>query len=126
MIFSPTPHDHTLNYRSATLHLHSPHFLSSDIPAQHEEKRRALANVTNTVTGYSRTAQVGLPDDPNTTRTTVIKCKISAVSCKQRMGGFDGNKEPVLEGEGEDAFKGLYLVGRSGVFLWGTGGIRRR
>jgi hypothetical protein len=109
LILSPTAHDHTVNYRSATLHLHAPQILTDNLPAHHEEKRRSLANVTNTVTGYTRTDQVGFPDDPNTARTTVIKCKIRAISCKQRMGAFDSGQEPVLQGEGGDqkAFRGV-------------------
>jgi hypothetical protein len=66
--------------------------------------------VTNTVTAYSRTSYVGEPVDPNVTNTTVIRCKIRAVSCKQRYGGFDSCKEPELRDEsdqGEKAFQGV-------------------
>jgi len=110
LILSPTAHDHSLNYRSATVHLHSPLILDSTDPEQHEEKRNSLAEVTNTVTAYSRTTYVGEPVDPNVTNTTVIRCKIRSVSCKQRYGGFDSCKEPELRDaadQGEKAFQGV-------------------
>lgn len=110
LVLSPTAHDHSLNYRSATLHLHSPTILDSSDFKQHEEKRRALAEVTNVVTGYDRTTYVGDPVDPNLTNTTVVRCKIRSVSCKQRYGGFDSCKEPELRDEtdqGERAFQGV-------------------
>jgi hypothetical protein len=99
-----------LNYRSATLHLHSPLILDSKDSKQHEEKRNSLAEVTNTVTAYNRTTCVGEPVDPNVTNTTVMRCKIRSVSCKQRYGGFDSCKEPELRDEadqGEKAFQGV-------------------
>ncbi|WVQ76104.1 hypothetical protein IAR50_005744 [Cryptococcus sp. DSM 104548] len=116
MVLSPTAHDHTFNYRSATLHLHNPTILPSPSEPQtpaHEEKRHALAVVTDTCTGYDRTSSVGLPMDANVSGTTVIKCRIAAVSCKQRYGAFNGGQEPVLEseqsgdGEGDRAFQGV-------------------
>jgi hypothetical protein len=110
LILSPTAHDHSLNYRSATLHLHSPTILDSSDPTQHEEKRDSLAEVTNTVTSYDRTTYVGQPVDPNVTSTTVIRLKIKSVSCKQRYGGFDSCKEPELrdlDDQGEKAFQGV-------------------
>ncbi|OXG74974.1 hypothetical protein C348_05781 [Cryptococcus neoformans Gb118] len=108
LVLSPTAHDHSLNYRSATLHLHTPVILSDE--TDHEEKRAALAAVTNTILGYDRIASVGQPLDANVNSTTVIRCKISAVSCKQRYGAFNGGKEPVTEvipGEEANAFKGV-------------------
>ena len=42
--------------------------------------------------------------------TTVIRCKIRSVSCKQRYGGFDSCKEPEFKDEadqGEKAFQGV-------------------
>ncbi|WRT64834.1 uncharacterized protein IL334_001770 [Kwoniella shivajii] len=108
MIFSPTAHDHTLNYRSATLHLRDPQVLDDE--TDHEEKRSALAAVTDTVTGYGRIATVGVPEDASVKRTTVIRCRIAAVSCKQRFGGFNGAKEPepdTPEGHENDAFTGV-------------------
>lgn len=112
LILSPTAHDHSLNYRSATLHLYQPTILDSLVPEQHEEKRCSLAEVTNVVTGYDRTTYVGNPVDPNLTSTTVVRCKIRSVSCKQRYGGFDSCKEPELRDEdtqsqGERAFQGV-------------------
>ncbi|ODO09639.1 hypothetical protein I350_01851 [Cryptococcus amylolentus CBS 6273] len=116
MVLSPTAHDHTFNYRSATLHLHNPTVLPSpsspDTP-HHEEKRHALAVVTDTCTGYDRTSAVGQPMDANVSGTTVIKCRIAAISCKQRYGAFNGGQEPILKseegsgGEGEKAFQGV-------------------
>ena len=70
----------------------------------------ALSEVMTVVCGYPRHEIVGHPDDPNTARTTVIKCKIRAVSCKQRNGAFNGGKEPTLdapEGKEEDGFTGV-------------------
>jgi hypothetical protein len=110
MVFSPTAHDHSLDYRSTTLHLHSPRVLNDDVPAQYEEKRAALAEVLNGVTGYDRTRLVGEPTGANVERTTVVKLKIKAVSCKQRYGAFNGGKEPELdapEGKEADAFTGV-------------------
>jgi hypothetical protein len=75
--------------------------------------------VTNTVTAYSRTTYVGQPVDPNVTNTTVIRCKIRAVSCKQRYGGFDSCKEPELGDEadqGDKAFQGVVPCWTA----WGT------
>lgn len=109
-MLSPTAHDHSLNYRSATLHLHSLTILDSTDPEHHEEKRRALAEVTNSVTRYDRTTYVGNPVDPNLTNTTVVRCKIRSVSCKQRYGGFDSCKEPEMRDEdkqGDRAFQGV-------------------
>lgn len=102
LILSPTAHDHSFNYRSATFHLSQPLILPNEPLESFEEKRRALAGVTNTVVGYARTDTVGLPTGPNVSRTTVIKMKIVAVSCKQRHGGFNGSLEPSLEGDDED------------------------
>lgn len=48
--------------------------------------------------------------DANVKSTIVIRCKIAAVSCKQRYGAFNGGKEPVTEvihGEEGNAFKGV-------------------
>ncbi|KGB75214.1 hypothetical protein CNBG_1052 [Cryptococcus deuterogattii R265] len=108
LVLSPTAHDHSLNYRSATLHLHEPVVLSDE--TDHEEKRAALAAITNTILGYDRISSVGQPMDANVKSTTVIRCKIAAVSCKQRYGAFNGGKEPVTEvihGEEGNAFKGV-------------------
>lgn len=113
MVLSPYSHDHSLNYRSATFHLHSPLVLPDhDDPQAHEEKRKALAEVVNVVSSYDRSSVVGEPTDPNVTRTTVIRCEIRSVSCKQRYGGFNGGKEPredMPQGEGKegDAFTGV-------------------
>ena len=108
MILSPWAHDHSLNYRSATFHLHNLKILPDEgDPQAHEEKRAALAQVTNTVVGYERTETVGQPTDPNVRRTTVLKCKVKAISCKQRYGAFDSGKEPVFQGPAEDAFTGV-------------------
>lgn len=55
--------------------------------------------------------------DANVKSTTVIRCKIAAVSRKQRYGAFNGGKEPVTEvihGEEGNASKALFLAGRSG------------
>lgn len=120
MVLSPWAHDHSLNYRSATLHLHSPQILADHDDAQaHEEKRKALGEVVNVVAGYDRSAVVGQPTDPNVTRTTVIKCRIKSVSCKQRLGGFSGGKEPneeMPEGKEDDAFTGVLPCWTT----WGT------
>lgn len=70
----------------------------------------ALSEVMTAVTGYARSDIVGQPDDPNTARTTVIKCKIRAISCKQRCGAFYSGKEPVVdapEGKEQDGFTGV-------------------
>ena len=110
MVFSPTPHDHSLDYRSATFHLHSPSILDEGLPAQFDEKRTALSEVVDAVTGYDRTRLVGTATGANVERTTVIKLKIKAVSCKQRYGAFNGGKEPVLDtpaGKEGDAFTGV-------------------
>ncbi|WWC67882.1 uncharacterized protein I206_101799 [Kwoniella pini CBS 10737] len=111
MIFSPTAQDHTLNYRSATLHLTEGKVLNDEIGSKdHEEKRKALSLVTNTVTDYNRIKLVGEPDDFNTKRTTVIKFKIKNLSCKQRFGGFNSTKEPELDiplGKENDPFTGI-------------------
>ncbi|WWC59321.1 uncharacterized protein I303_101873 [Kwoniella dejecticola CBS 10117] len=113
MIFSPTAHDHTLNYRSATLHLSEGYVLDDEIGSEeHEEKRRALACVTNTVTNYDRISVVGVPDDAAVKRTTVIRFKIRDISCKQRYGAFNGTQEPELscppgKGKEGDAFTGV-------------------
>lgn len=48
--------------------------------------------------------------DANVKSTTVIRCKVAAVSCKQRYGPFNGEKEPVTEvihGEEGNAFNGV-------------------
>jgi len=69
-----------------------------------------MAAVTNIVTNYNRTAQVGEPVDPNLTNTTVVRCKIRSVSSKQRYGGFDSCKEPEMREEGDQgdrAFQGV-------------------
>ncbi|ORX36936.1 hypothetical protein BD324DRAFT_681684 [Kockovaella imperatae] len=94
LVLSPTAHDHSLNYRSATLHLSSPSLVTD-----HEEKRHSLGVVTDTVAGYTRTDIVGQPMDPAVERTTVIRCKIVSVSCKQRCGGWDSGKEPAIDGD---------------------------
>ncbi|WVW78543.1 hypothetical protein I302_100498 [Kwoniella bestiolae CBS 10118] len=111
MIFSPTAHDHTLNYRSATLHLSSGKLLDDEVGTpDHEEKRNALGAVTDTVTGYNRVSSVGQPDDAAVKRTTVIRFKIDKISCKQRYGGFNGTQEPELtapEGKEGDSFTGV-------------------
>ncbi|KAK6903810.1 hypothetical protein I203_107317 [Kwoniella mangroviensis CBS 8507] len=111
MIFSPTAHDHTLNYRSATLHLSSGRLLDDEVGSkEHEEKRKVLGIVTNTVTGYDRISSVGVPDDAAVKRTTVIKFKIEKISCKQRYGGFNGAQEPQEEapkGKESDSFTGV-------------------
>ena len=98
LVLSPTAHDHSLNYRSATLHLTSP-TLVTDL----EEKRHSLGNVTNTVSGYTRTDTVGQPMDIAVSRTSVVRCKIAGVSCKQRCGAWDNGKEPALEGPEGDS-----------------------
>ncbi|KIR68870.1 hypothetical protein I314_01299 [Cryptococcus bacillisporus CA1873] len=95
LVLPPTAHDHSLNYRSATLHLHEPVILSDE--THHEEKRAALAAITNTILGYDRISSVGQPMDANVKSTTVIRCRIADVSCKQRYGAFNGGKEPVTE-----------------------------
>ncbi|PWN18570.1 hypothetical protein BCV69DRAFT_252341 [Microstroma glucosiphilum] len=85
IVFSPFPHDHSYDYRSATLHLHRPSLVTD--PA---EKVKALAIVVNQSTGYDRSAAVGL-SDPNGTNargTAVIRCEVKAMSGKQRTGGF--------------------------------------
>ncbi|WVR04576.1 hypothetical protein IAU60_001584 [Kwoniella sp. DSM 27419] len=108
IIFAPTAQDHSLNYRSATLHLRDGVVLDDD--KDHEEKRSALAAIVDTVTGYERTAVVGPSDDFNTRRTTMIRFKIAAVSSKQRMGGFTSFKEPEVEvppGKEDHAFTGV-------------------
>ncbi|WVQ83380.1 hypothetical protein IAT38_005521 [Cryptococcus sp. DSM 104549] len=108
MVFSPTPHDHSLNYRSATFHLHQSVILDDE--KDHEEKRAALVAVTDIVTGYDRGTYVGLPPDANVKGLAIIKCRISAVSCKQRYGAFNSMQEPVTEvipGEEGNAFKGV-------------------
>ncbi|WWD21425.1 hypothetical protein CI109_105910 [Kwoniella shandongensis] len=118
LVFSPTPHDHSLNYRSATLHLHQATLLDDDL--DHEEKRSSLAEVTNVVTGYDRIALVGKPDDHNTRRTTIVRARIAAVSCKQRYGAFNHAQEPITEPqtpeEEEYAFKGIVPCWTT----WGT------
>ncbi|KJE00289.1 hypothetical protein I311_06085 [Cryptococcus gattii NT-10] len=53
LVLSPTAHDHSLSYPSATLHLHKPAVLSDQ--TDHEEKRDALAAITNTILGYDGT-----------------------------------------------------------------------
>ncbi|KAK8847334.1 hypothetical protein IAR55_005191 [Kwoniella newhampshirensis] len=108
IVLSPTPHDHSLNYRSATLHLHDAVVL--DDITDHEEKRSCLAEVTNVVTNYDRCAVVGVPDDHNTRRTTIVRARIASISCKQRYGAFNHGKEPDTEGipgEEGNAFKGI-------------------
>ncbi|WVF69940.1 hypothetical protein IAT40_004725 [Kwoniella sp. CBS 6097] len=108
IVYSPTAQDHSLNYRSATLHLHSGRVLSNDRCL--EEKRSALGAVVNTVTGYDRSSSIGPPDDANTKRSTVMAFKIAAISCKQRLGGHSGGSEPETEvppGKEKDEFTGV-------------------
>lgn len=110
LVFSPTAEDHSLNYRSATLHLSHPTILLANSKEHFQEKRRSLKCVTNTVTGYARTEMVGEPGEAAVNRTTVIRCNIAAVSSKQRFGGWDSSKEPVLdapEGEDDRGWKGV-------------------
>ena len=83
------------------------------------------------MTGYDRIARVGPPTREALERTTIVRCSIRSISCKQRSGGFDNGKEPILqsdiqvvsktptqrqalgqgqgqiETEGEEAFKGV-------------------
>ena len=108
LVLSPTAHDHSLNYRSATLHLSSPFIVSDE-----EEKRKSLSAVTGTVAGYDRTKTVGHPMDTAVGRTTVIKCKIGSISCKQRCGGWDSSKEPALEGS-----EGIVQAWKGGIPCW--------
>ncbi|WVQ97981.1 hypothetical protein IAU59_005101 [Kwoniella sp. CBS 9459] len=108
IVYSPTAQDHSLNYRSATFHLHQGRVLSND--QQLEEKRSALGTVVNVITGYDRSSSIGQPDDANTKRTTVMAFKIAAVSCKQRLGGHSGGSEPGIEvppGKEADEFTGV-------------------
>ncbi|OCF41706.1 hypothetical protein I317_04512 [Kwoniella heveanensis CBS 569] len=109
IVYSPVAQDHSLNYRSATFHLHQGRVLSND-DQDLEEKRSALGAVVNTVTGYDRSSSIGRPDDANTKRTTVMAFKIAAVSCKQRLGGHSSGSEPATEvppGKERDEFTGV-------------------
>lgn len=107
LVFSPTAHDHSLDYRSACLHLTDAQLL--DDGADSDEKVRVLSAVTDTVTGYDRTRVVGRPSKTAVDRTTVIRCRIAAVSCKQRYGGFDGGRPPDAQGPDgvEEGWKGV-------------------
>ncbi|WWC86999.1 uncharacterized protein L201_001881 [Kwoniella dendrophila CBS 6074] len=111
LIFSPTAHDHSLNYRSGTIHLDQGMILNDEIDGKdHEEKKKVLSFVTNTVTGYNRIASVNEPEDNSIKRTTIIKFKILNFSCKQRFGGFNGSKEPefnIPKGKENDNFTGV-------------------
>lgn len=58
--------------------------------------------MTDVVTSYARIAVVGQPTDPNVKRTTVVRCRLGAVSVKQRAGGFNSFKEPELQAASEE------------------------
>ncbi|WVO16491.1 hypothetical protein L204_104168 [Cryptococcus depauperatus] len=108
MILSPTAHNHTLNYRSATLHLYKPSVLCDS--SDHAEKTDALAAVTNTVVGYDRIKDVGMPIKANVEGTAIVRCRIKTFSCKQRYGAFSGEQEPILDAPENDqgqAFQGV-------------------
>ena len=107
MVLSPTAQDHSLDYRSATFHLDRPRIVPDTDPVGKAEKRQALADILDTVVGYDRTAVVGPSDDYNMSRLSLVKCKIKAVSCKQRMGGWNGGKEPVVDGPPDRGFTGV-------------------
>lgn len=57
------------------------------------------------VTGYNRTAHVGFTDEAEAKRTAVVRVRIEDASCKQRVGGTDGDAPPI-ENEEEDKYPG--------------------
>lgn len=101
LIFAPTTHDHSVNYRSATIHAYAPRVLSNSSPGEFAEKSNALAKTTDIVTGYERTARLGGMIDKEAQRTGVVRARIEVASCKQRIGGRYVDR-PLIEREEEE------------------------
>ncbi len=111
LIFAPTTHDHSVNYRSATIHAYAPRVLSNSTPTELAQKSHALAKTTDTVTGYERTARVGGMLDHEVQRTGVVRARIEVASCKQRCGGRWVDRPPIEREEEENLPQGHAFVG---------------
>lgn len=104
LVLGHIPKGHSVNYRSATIYGHAPALLPNT-PTGIAEKIKALEAVIDDVTGYNRTSHVGLADEQEARRTAVIRVRIEDASCKQRMGGGDGDIAPV-EIDEQDEYPG--------------------
>lgn len=111
LIFAPTTHDHSVNYRSATIHAYAPRVLSNSNPTELAQKTHALAKTTDTMTGYERTARVGGMIDKEVQRTGVVRARIEVASCKQRSGGRWVDRPPIEREEEENLPQGHAFVG---------------
>ena len=111
LILAPTTHDHSVNYRSATIHAYDARLLSNSSPGEFSEKSHALAKTTDTVTGYGRTARVGGIIDKEAQRTGAVRARIEVASCKQRMGGRHADRPPIEREEEENLPQGHAFVG---------------
>ena len=111
LIFAPTTHDHSVNYRSATIHAYAPRVLSNSSPGEFAEKSNALAKTTDTMTGYERTARLGGMIDKEVQRTGVVRARIEVASCKQRLGGRYVDRPPIEREEEENLPQGHAFVG---------------
>lgn len=110
LVFSPTAHNHAVNYRSACIYAHQP-FIIPNTASGLVEKTKALTLVTDGITGYQRCDpnRVGPPIEKEVKRTSVIRLRIEDASCKQRTGGWAGDKRPALQGEMEDEEVGEFM-----------------
>lgn len=105
LVLGSTPRNHSVNYRSACIYGHMP-YLVPNTPSGVAEKLVALEAVVNDVTGYDRTAFIGRTEETEAKKTAVIRVRIEDASCKQRIGGEEGDLPPT-EDEGESATHGF-------------------
>jgi len=101
LVLGHTPKNHSVNYRSATIYGHAP-VLLPNTPAGIAEKVKALTAVVDDVTGYNRTAHVGIADEQEARRTAVLRVRIEDASCKQRTGGSEGDVAPIEADEKDE------------------------
>jgi len=94
LVLAHMPKGHSVNYRSATIYGHPP-VLLPNTPVGISEKIRALEAVIDDVTGYNRTAYIGLTNEQDAKSTAVLRVRIEDASCKQRTGGEEGDVTPV-------------------------------
>ncbi|KAG8806348.1 hypothetical protein FRC17_005064, partial [Serendipita sp. 399] len=98
LVLADTPKGHSTNYRSACIYGYNPVLLSNK-PQGIAEKIQALRAVVDDVTGYNRTDFIGSTSEADAKSTAVIRVRIEDASCKQRVGGADGDMPPVENAE---------------------------
>ncbi|KAG8841667.1 hypothetical protein FRB91_004778 [Serendipita sp. 411] len=98
LVLSEIPKGHSVNYRSACIYGYNP-TLVPNTPEGIAEKIKALQAVVDDVTGYNRTDFIGQTTESQAKPTAVVRVRIEDASCKQRIGGADGDMPPVENAE---------------------------